>query len=225
MTIRALASSRQDFLKQTKQPKASAVSSSKVLSGSGGFGLNLEDQAGTQQETVMSQCAAEGFEVEYKLAEQSTKAAELHEMQQDIRALDGCFRDLGTLLAQQGDVIDSIEEDVEKTATRIPKGTTELAAAGKAKCSPALATHNFALPCATSCARVVLTIADGSELANEWWRVRWSVASSGLSSASSVDRYTCPSHSDSVSSNDCLHAACWQAGVVVGGAAGAGLGG
>mmetsp|Transcript_29569 Transcript_29569/g.59699 ORF Transcript_29569/g.59699 Transcript_29569/m.59699 type:complete len:128 (+) Transcript_29569:253-636(+) len=79
MTIRALASSRQDFLKQTKQPKASAVSSSKVLSGSGGFGLNLEDQAGTQQETVMSQCAAEGFEVEYKLAEQSTKAAELHE--------------------------------------------------------------------------------------------------------------------------------------------------
>mmetsp|Transcript_29566 Transcript_29566/g.59683 ORF Transcript_29566/g.59683 Transcript_29566/m.59683 type:complete len:147 (+) Transcript_29566:477-917(+) len=146
-------------------------------------------------------------------------------MQQDIRALDGCFRDLGTLLAQQGDVIDSIEEDVEKTATRIPKGTTELAAAGKAKCSPALATHNFALPCATSCARVVLTIADGSELANEWWRVRWSVASSGLSSASSVDRYTCPSHSDSVSSNDCLHAACWQAGVVVGGAAGAGLGG
>mmetsp|Transcript_39748 Transcript_39748/g.80090 ORF Transcript_39748/g.80090 Transcript_39748/m.80090 type:complete len:167 (+) Transcript_39748:253-753(+) len=134
MTIRALASSRQDFLKQTKQPKASAVSSSKVLSGSGGFGLNLEDQAGTQQETVMMpQCAVEGFEVEYKLAEQSTKARELHEMQQDIRALDGCFRDLGTLLAQQGDVIDSIEEDVEKTATRIPKGTTELAAAGKAK--------------------------------------------------------------------------------------------
>mmetsp|Transcript_5000 Transcript_5000/g.12078 ORF Transcript_5000/g.12078 Transcript_5000/m.12078 type:complete len:233 (-) Transcript_5000:791-1489(-) len=134
-----------DFLKAFRPSQSSAFSpdegpsfqsspSNAVSSGSRGAHLNVEEEGERRGGNWMKEeFLKEDAEVEYKLEMHEARAVELRKIHEDSQQLQGCIQEMGKLLAQQGDHITQVEDDIQEGTARVRSSSKQIASAGKAR--------------------------------------------------------------------------------------------
>ncbi|ORY87047.1 t-SNARE, partial [Protomyces lactucae-debilis] len=93
----------------------------------------LQEDGVTQQQLQQQVQAAprllDNNEIQFNESLIEERESEIQNIEQGITELNEIFRDLGTMVHQQGDLVDSIEANVDNTAVQTQMASTELAKA------------------------------------------------------------------------------------------------
>lgn len=119
-------------------------------------GYQLDLEAGGQQEN--SQQAQRQrqlmLEEEESISNLQERERAIHQLESDILDVNTIFKDLATMVHEQGEMVDSIEANVESTSVRVSEGTAELAKAERF----AVASRKKKLICAAIAVVVLIVI-------------------------------------------------------------------
>lgn len=94
----------------------------------------VQEHGGAYQQQQQQQVQAaprllDDTEIQYNESLIEEREVEIQNIEQGITELNEIFRDLGTMVTQQGDLVDSIEANVDNTATQTQVASNELAKA------------------------------------------------------------------------------------------------
>lgn len=118
-------------------------------------GYQLDLEAGQQENSQQAQRQRQlMLEEEESISALQERERAIHQLESDILDVNTIFKDLATMVHEQGEMVDSIEANVESTSVRVSEGTAELAKAERF----AVASRKKKLICATIAVVVLIII-------------------------------------------------------------------
>merc|ERR1711997_1267239 len=120
---RSAARKEKDIIKNEKS-KLSGPGGLQLSSKSGNPLIDMEEGSQNTTETVMRQQQLQEEDHNIEQLEEREKA--IRQLESDIVDVNTIFKDLATMVHEQGEIVDSIEANVESTTVRVHEGTDQL---------------------------------------------------------------------------------------------------